>query len=247
MLPDAVDYFSYIADSRHRAQIGPAAWLPDYPAASSMLQLLRCDAFVPASPGQSNYSEFCDRRADELMRRASQMPADDAAADALWAAADKRVTDQAAVVPLINVQVDRLRLPAGRQLPVQPAVGRALRPAVGALSGRPQPADHVKRVRARGGASPPGRRPRRTSTTGAAARAGDLDAGGAQALAGEAVREPDDDQRGAVGGRDDAVRARVDEHRLGRDPEPALQREGGVAEQPAGVAAAACSDRCGYR
>ncbi len=104
VLPDSVDYFSYIADSRHRAQIGGAAWLPDYPAASSMLQLLRCKAFVPASPNQSNYSEFCDRRTDELIRRASQIPADDAPGDALWAAADKRVTDRAAVVPLINVK-----------------------------------------------------------------------------------------------------------------------------------------------
>ena len=80
----------------------PMGWLPDYPAASSMLQTLRCSSFVPASPASQNYSEFCDRRADELMRRASQIPADDAAADALWAAADRRLTDQAAVLPLDN-------------------------------------------------------------------------------------------------------------------------------------------------
>jgi peptide/nickel transport system substrate-binding protein len=67
-----------------------------------MLQLLRCKEFVPASPNQVNYSEFCDRRADELIRRASHVPADDATADALWAAADKRLTDQAAVLPLVN-------------------------------------------------------------------------------------------------------------------------------------------------
>jgi YVTN family beta-propeller protein len=102
VLPKGVDYFAYIGDSRHRAQIGPAGWLPDYPAASSMLGLLRCAAFVPASSDQVNYSEFCDSRADELMRRASQLPADDAAADALWARADKRLTDQAAVLPLDN-------------------------------------------------------------------------------------------------------------------------------------------------
>jgi YVTN family beta-propeller protein len=102
VLPKGVDYFAYIADSRHRAQIGPAGWLPDYPAASSMLGPLRCAAFVPASSEQVNYSEFCDSRADELMRRASQLPADDAAADALWARVDKRLTDQAAVLPLDN-------------------------------------------------------------------------------------------------------------------------------------------------
>jgi peptide/nickel transport system substrate-binding protein len=104
LLPKGVDYFQYIADSRHRVQIGPAGWLPNYPAASSMLQLLRCKAFVPAAPDQENYSEFCDSRADELMRRAAQLPADDAAADALWAQADKRLTDQAAVLALDNAR-----------------------------------------------------------------------------------------------------------------------------------------------
>ena len=104
VLPAKVDYFRYIADSRHRAQIGGAGWLPDYPAASSMMQLVRCKEFVPASPVQVNYSEFCDRRTDDLIRRASEVPADDAAADALWAAADRRVTDQAAVLPLVNAK-----------------------------------------------------------------------------------------------------------------------------------------------
>lgn len=104
VLPTGANYFAYIADSRHHVQIGPAGWLPDYPAASSMLDLLRCAAFAPASPAQHNYSEFCDSRADELMRRASQVPADDAAADVLWARADKRLTDQAAVLALDNAR-----------------------------------------------------------------------------------------------------------------------------------------------
>jgi YVTN family beta-propeller protein len=102
LLPEGTDYFRYIADSRHRTQIGPAGWLPDYPSASNFLLLLRCDAFVPASPTQPNYSEFCDRRADALMRRAAAAPADDPATDALWARADRRITDQAALVPLDN-------------------------------------------------------------------------------------------------------------------------------------------------
>jgi YVTN family beta-propeller protein len=102
VLPKSVDYFSYVADSRHRAQIGPMGWVPDYPAASSMLELLRCKAFVPASPDQQNYSEFCDRRADELARRAAQLSPDDAAADTLWAAVDRRVTDRAAVLALVS-------------------------------------------------------------------------------------------------------------------------------------------------
>jgi peptide/nickel transport system substrate-binding protein len=98
VLPTNVDYFDYVGDSRNRAQIGPVGWVPDYPAASSMLNLLRCS--TPAERG--NYSQFCDRRTDELIRRAERLPADDAAADALWAAVDRRVTDQAAVIPLIS-------------------------------------------------------------------------------------------------------------------------------------------------
>ncbi len=101
VLPTPDAYFNYLSDSRNRAQIGPAGWIPDYPAASSMLELLRCSAFVPADPTQNNYSEFCDRRTDGLIRRASQLPAGDARADTLWAAVDKRITDQAATLPLI--------------------------------------------------------------------------------------------------------------------------------------------------
>ncbi|MEP6953043.1 MAG: ABC transporter substrate-binding protein [Solirubrobacteraceae bacterium] len=102
VLPERVDYYRYIADSRHRAQIGPAGWLSDYPAASGYLTLFRCDAFVPADSLQSNFSEFCDRSADRIARRASHMAAGDTRADELWAQVDKRVTDQAAVLPLIN-------------------------------------------------------------------------------------------------------------------------------------------------
>jgi peptide/nickel transport system substrate-binding protein len=102
VLPPSVDYFSYISDSRHRAQIGPVGWVSDFPAPAGLLGLFRCDAFVPATPGQINYSEFCDPRTERLAQRASRLPAGDPGADRLWAAVDKRVTDQAAVVPLVS-------------------------------------------------------------------------------------------------------------------------------------------------
>ena len=96
-------YFPTVQDSRRRVQIGMGGWAPDYPAASNMLEILRCDAFHPAAPDlNNNLSAFCDRRADRLAQRASQLPAGDARADALWAAADKRITDQAATVPLLT-------------------------------------------------------------------------------------------------------------------------------------------------
>ncbi|MGZ4275772.1 MAG: protein kinase domain-containing protein [Solirubrobacteraceae bacterium] len=102
VLPQSIDYFRYISDSRHRAQIGPAGWFSDFPDAAGFMALFRCDTFAPADSLQANYSEFCDPRADRLAQRASRVAAGDPRADALWAQVDKRVTDQAAVLPLIN-------------------------------------------------------------------------------------------------------------------------------------------------
>jgi peptide/nickel transport system substrate-binding protein len=67
-----------------------------------MLEPLRCDAFIPATTDQANVSEFCDRRVEQLAQRASHLPAGDPRADRLWAQADKRVTDQAATLPLLT-------------------------------------------------------------------------------------------------------------------------------------------------
>jgi YVTN family beta-propeller protein len=102
-LPENVPVSAYVADSRHRAQIGALQWGVDYASGSGYLQpMFSCAAFVPGVPSQLNYSEFCDRRADRLMRRAQRLPFGAPGADALWAAADRRIADQAAVVPLTN-------------------------------------------------------------------------------------------------------------------------------------------------
>jgi peptide/nickel transport system substrate-binding protein len=102
LLPDDLDYFGYIADSRNHAQIGPAGWSADYPSPAGYLQPFRCDAFVPASPDQANYSEFCDASVDRLLARARRQQAADPGADTLWAAAERRIVDAAATVPLVN-------------------------------------------------------------------------------------------------------------------------------------------------
>jgi peptide/nickel transport system substrate-binding protein len=102
LLPDNMDYFGYVADSRHRVQIGPAGWSADYPAPTGFLQALTCAAFVPGSRDQANYSAFCDRSVDRLLRRARGRPAGDPGAYALWADAERRIVDAAATVPLVN-------------------------------------------------------------------------------------------------------------------------------------------------
>jgi peptide/nickel transport system substrate-binding protein len=102
-IPKHANYFTYIADSRHRAQIGVEQWVADYPGAAGYLQtLFSCAAFVPADPNQVNVSQFCDPQADRLMQRARRLPAGDPRADALWARADQRIVNQAAAVPLTN-------------------------------------------------------------------------------------------------------------------------------------------------
>jgi YVTN family beta-propeller protein len=96
------EYWHYVQDSRHRAQIGPQFWAADFPGASDFLWLLfSCRMFVPNDAEQGNMSEFCDRRSDRLMSRALATT-DQPAASELWTRAERRIMDQAAAVPIVN-------------------------------------------------------------------------------------------------------------------------------------------------
>jgi peptide/nickel transport system substrate-binding protein len=99
-------YFRYISDSRHHAQVGPVFYSVDYPAPRDFLELLHsCRSFTPADPMNLNWSEFCDPGADRLMDRAQRLQVTDpASANALWARADRRIVDQAAVLAVDNPQ-----------------------------------------------------------------------------------------------------------------------------------------------
>jgi peptide/nickel transport system substrate-binding protein len=93
-------YFDYINDSRNRAQIGPAGWSSDYPSGTGFLgPIFTC---ASGTSGQANVAHFCDRRMDRLLARAERLPGADVRAEALLAAADRRLVDQAASVPLVN-------------------------------------------------------------------------------------------------------------------------------------------------
>lgn len=73
-------------------------WAADYPAASNFITpRFACDAsWVPSA-------HFCDPEIDAMIRRATQMQADDpATAAALWAAIDRTVVDQAPFLWLAN-------------------------------------------------------------------------------------------------------------------------------------------------
>ena len=89
----------YTPAFRRRIQLSvDGDWLADYPAPSAYLP-----QFFGCHGGLSN-GYVCDRRLGRLMRRASALELPDgAAADAAWARADRRITDQALWIPTVNV------------------------------------------------------------------------------------------------------------------------------------------------
>jgi peptide/nickel transport system substrate-binding protein len=75
-------------------QIGTGSWWADVPSPSQWTTRLACDA--------AN-RRFCDPFVDRLARRAERRQASDpAAANRLWARADRRLTDEAAWVPVLQ-------------------------------------------------------------------------------------------------------------------------------------------------
>jgi YVTN family beta-propeller protein len=92
------------ADSRTAAQAAlygiPVGSL--FPSASQVLQAeFTCQAFVPDSQGNPNWSEFCDHRLDAQINSALAAETDNSPDTAsLWAQADRTATDQAPAVPL---------------------------------------------------------------------------------------------------------------------------------------------------
>jgi peptide/nickel transport system substrate-binding protein len=94
--------YNYLQNSKNRVQIGLSYWLQDYPAPSDFLNVLySCASFRPGSDSSINMSEFCDRGIDALMQKAMATSiTDPQAANALWAEADRRVTDMAPAVML---------------------------------------------------------------------------------------------------------------------------------------------------
>jgi YVTN family beta-propeller protein len=91
------------ADSRTKAQLALIGYFPNYPAASEYIKwFLSCENFVPHSASNSNWPEFCDPHLESMIHRALAAQASTSpAAEATWAEADRHVTDQAVMVPLV--------------------------------------------------------------------------------------------------------------------------------------------------
>jgi YVTN family beta-propeller protein len=97
LMPD-LKYYAYAKDPRNRSQIGPIYFTSDYPAASDWLPaVFSCGATQFPTP-------FCDPTSDRLMKRAQRLQAAGRPSDAAWARAERRIVDQAPVVPLTNLK-----------------------------------------------------------------------------------------------------------------------------------------------
>ena len=126
-------YYAQVADSRVGAQTGYIAYRgPCRPPFFFLPYFVSCAAFVPASPAQTNLSEFCDPSIDAQMAHASAVQAQDPpAATVLWQRVESALALQAPVRADLQRSKRRLRLQAGRELPVQPDLGRIAQPALG--------------------------------------------------------------------------------------------------------------------
>ena len=96
--------FTAASNSHHKIQLGLTGWLSDIPAPSDyFLPVLTCRSFYQDPASTDNLAEFCDPRADKLVRSAqAAQQTDPAAARRLWAQVDHVVTDQAPWVPVFN-------------------------------------------------------------------------------------------------------------------------------------------------
>ena len=96
--------FTYIQNTNNNVQASVTNWQADYPAPSDFLDVLfACRSFHPGSDASVNISGWCDEALDALMQDASaKAVTDPAAANPIWAAADRRITDAAPVVTLFR-------------------------------------------------------------------------------------------------------------------------------------------------
>jgi peptide/nickel transport system substrate-binding protein len=101
-------FFGTVGNSRTGAQIGTWEWISDYPTASGFfVPVFTCQAFLRGNPGNTNDSEFCDRKhIDPLVRRAeTEESTNPDKARVLWEHIDELTTNEAPLVPLVNLKV----------------------------------------------------------------------------------------------------------------------------------------------
>jgi peptide/nickel transport system substrate-binding protein len=94
------EFYSYVADSRHRAQVGTNGWAADFPTPLDFTTPFRCANYAPRSTESENLSQYCDRGFERRIHAA--LRARGAEADARWHAAYRHLARAAPAAPLVN-------------------------------------------------------------------------------------------------------------------------------------------------
>jgi len=96
--------FTYIQNTNNKVQASLTNWFQDYPAPSDFLYVLfGCASFNPGSDSSINIAGYCDKAVDADMQKALALAVTDKpAANKIWAAVDKKITDDAPAVSLFQ-------------------------------------------------------------------------------------------------------------------------------------------------
>jgi peptide/nickel transport system substrate-binding protein len=118
---DGEKYFSYVTDPSRHFQVTLSAWGADYPAASNFIAgIASCDPDLALF----NVSQLCEKDTQAGIAAAvKQQVADPGGASDAWAALDRKVVDDAAVIPFFGgLQQDFVSRRVGNVL-VNPELG----------------------------------------------------------------------------------------------------------------------------
>ena len=91
---------SGFGDSRTKAQIGLIAYASDLAVPAEFTGQFRCGNLIPASPDNTNHSQFCHRGIERRIDEAQAARGEEA--DAAWEDVYRRLADAAPAVPLYN-------------------------------------------------------------------------------------------------------------------------------------------------
>jgi ABC-type oligopeptide transport system substrate-binding subunit len=98
-------FYQRLANPHGQWNISDGDWTADYPSPGEFLDFfLTCANYHPEDPARTtNGGGFCNARFDHLVRQAEVMQlTNPAAAQDIWARADRLAVDKAAWVPLVN-------------------------------------------------------------------------------------------------------------------------------------------------
>jgi peptide/nickel transport system substrate-binding protein len=122
-------FWSYISNSKNRAQAAGYWNVVGDPSSSELLGGLTCDSFIPndTTGAAINTSEFCDPSIDRTIAEArAKQSIDPAAATALWTKVDRALVDEAPFVPMVIPQTVDLVSPRLGNYENNPALGMLL-------------------------------------------------------------------------------------------------------------------------